>query len=182
MVELSNSVQARKRKLDEKKHRDKLDGLKFAPPSGSNRLNKLIAYSDLFFSQGESPNHKYVAAQLREAILKAINELHEAIASNPEEHSRKLQESYMLLRMQSRSVDESDDEFQDRLFQHTTKALPADSTKKENPWLKFSKDGYIEDACIYLSKYAFCSRIDPIHAPQDNGSLETEHASMRLAK
>lgn len=183
MAELSKpSVQAGKRnKLDEKNLRDKLEGLKFATPSGANRLNKLIAYSDLFFSQEKSPNPKYVYAQLREAIRKAINELHEAIASNPEEHSMKLQESYLLLRMQSRSVAESDDEFQDRLFQHTTKALPADSTKKGNPWLRFSKDGYIEDAYIYLSKYASCSRINPIHA-QDNESLETEHASMRLVK
>lgn len=163
-------------KIDEKNHRHMLEEWKFASPNNSNRLNKLIAYSHVLSSQEKFFENKIVYAQLREAISEAINKLHEAIASNPEEHAMKLQEGFRVLKMQPRYIDESDDEFQERLLQHTNKAISTVNADEGNPLLTYSKQAY-----IYLTKYASCPRINSAYA-LNNGNLETERASMRLTK
>ncbi len=165
-------------KLYEKNNylRLELEKIKFAPLSDLNQLKKLIIYHALLSSQGKLVDNKTIFAQFHAAMLGAINKLHEKIASNPEEHATKLQESYMTLKMQPRYSGESDDEFQERLSQHANKANPTVSSEKEDSGLTYNQDSY-----LYLSKYASFPRINPAYA-QNNQDLETEQAAMRLTK
>lgn len=101
-----------------------------------------------------------------------ISLLHEITAEKPAEHALMLKESYALLKMQPRIVDESEDEFQERLLKHTTKAISTASDTEDDVWLKYSDDAY-----EYLSKYSSYPVLNKI------SHLEDENVpSMKMSK
>jgi hypothetical protein len=165
---MTKTLKASSIRPDQKTQRYLLE-LKFAPPSNTNLLERLVTYSGVFSSQEKFSESKIVAK-----LHETINELNERIANNSEEHELVLQKYYSKLKMQPRYIEESDDKFQERLSQQVNKVIP--SNDKESPWLTYVKNAY-----LYLSKYAFYPKINSVYDP-NSGTLETESSSMRLTK
>jgi hypothetical protein len=109
-------------------------------------------------------------AEVHKEAKEMIDILHEITAANPVEHALMLKESYALLKMQPRAVDEPEDEFQDRLLKHTTDAISRASDTEDNVWFKYGDYAY-----EYLSKYSS-------HPVMDRADTENENiASMKMS-
>jgi len=186
-------------KQNEKKLREELNNTKFAEQNNLTLFKKLFIFLSLLLvkenlaaKESKSINlsqiekiklmtldyikkNKFTEAEyLYEQSDEALNKQYDPFIPNLKEHAMKLQESYKILKMEPRLLDESDDKFQDRLFNHTAKTVTSVvGSGEENVWL------YIKDAYMCLSKYV-CHGVNPSYIP--SGNLETERASMRLAK
>lgn len=114
--------------------------------------------------------------EMHKEAKEMIDMLHEITAARPAEHTMKLQESYALLKMEPRASDESEDDFQDRLLQHTTKAIST-APDTEGDGTRFGYDC----ACEYLSKYSASPVIDRPDVPNEINLEKENISSMKMS-
>ncbi len=98
------------------------------------------------------------SAEMHKRAKEMIDMLRVITAENPVEHEIKLQESYMLLKMQPWAEDESEEDFQGRL---TDSTIEARINAKTISGVGLVKAANIDDAYKYLRDFASPSSIKP---------------------
>lgn len=133
-------------------------------------------FNELYSEKNETADLKE-QAEVYEQSRELVTIFHKTTSAKPAEHALMLKESYALLKMQPRTVDESDDDFQDRLLKHTSNPVFTASDTKHEGWFKCSDYAY-----AYLSNYA-SPVIDQAFMLNGVSHLENENVSpMKMSK